>query len=160
MPKIDFTKVKDSNFILLPAGQYKAFVAEITPKVSKKKQEMWQLEYEIESGSYAGIKIRDYLVFTEMAMWKIKKTCSRCGLNVSGILNLTPEMLIDQSTIIVVDVEDYVNKYGKNAQRNKIIDMLKIDDGSVENPGDSNNFKDDFDDVPPPDDDIPPFVGE
>ena len=121
MPKVDFSKIDDvQDFSPLPAGKYPCKLVEVEEARTQYDDEMWKLRFQVASGQYAGRFIFDNLVFSEAAIKRAKLICSRMGINVSGELNLTTDMLKGRACQVTVDVEDYEDKEGKTKKRNVV----------------------------------------
>lgn len=121
MPKIDFAKVDDvHDFKPLPEGKYLCRLDNVEEASTKNGDEMWKLRFEVTSGESEGRYIFDNLVFTDPAMKRAKLVCSRLGLDVSGELDLKPEMLMDKTVVLAVGVEDYEDDQSNTKQRNVV----------------------------------------
>lgn len=119
MPKVDFSKIDDvQDFSPLPPGKYPCRLVEVEEAKTQYDDEMWKLRFQVASGPHAGRFIFDNLVFSEAALKRAKLICSRLGLDVSGELDLTTEMLKGRACQVTVDVEDYEDKEGKLKKRN------------------------------------------
>ena len=70
---------KDSGPMLLPAGDYTLLVREAEERVSSKGNPMIALE--LEPVGHQGVLIREYLVATTAAMFKIRNFCECAGLD-------------------------------------------------------------------------------
>ena len=121
MPKVDFSKIDDvQDFSPLPAGKYPCKLVEVEEARTQYDDEMGKLRFQVASGQYAGRFIFDNLVFSDAAIKRAKLICGRLGLNVSGELNLTTDMLKGRACQVTVDVEDYEDKEGKTKKRNVV----------------------------------------
>jgi len=125
MPKVDFPNIKDSNFRIVPEGEYDCELTEIEQQTSKNSNEMWQMCFEILEGEYKGVKVFDRLVFTEKALWKIKMICSRLGFDVSKELELEPDMLIGSMCKLAISSEEYEKRDGTKTKKNVITEYIK-----------------------------------
>ncbi len=121
MPKVDFSKIDDvQDFSPLPPGKYPCRLVEVEEAKTQYDDEMWKLRFQVASGPHAGRFIFDNLVFSEAAIKRAKLICSRLGLDVSGELELTPEMLKGRACQVTVDVQDYEDQEGKTKKRNVV----------------------------------------
>ncbi|MBI4377308.1 MAG: DUF669 domain-containing protein [Elusimicrobia bacterium] len=121
MPKVDFSKIDDvQDFSPLPPGKYPCRLVEVEEAKTQYDDEMWKLRFQVASGPHAGRFIFDNLVFSEAAMKRAKLICSRLGLDVSGSLDLTTELLKGRTCLVTVDVEDYEDQQGKAKKRNVV----------------------------------------
>lgn len=121
MPKIDFATVDDvHDFKPLPEGKYPCRVDNVEEASTKNGDEMWKLRFEVTSGESKGRYIFDNLVFSPAAMKRVKLFCSRLGLDVSGELDLKPEMLSNKTVVLALGVKDYEDDQGSTKQRNVV----------------------------------------
>lgn len=120
MPKIDFSKIEDSpDFTPVPEGKYLVEVVEVEELSTDKGDEQWKLKMEILEGEYCGKFIYDRLFFTDRAYPRLKLVCSRLGIDVSGEMDLEPELLNHRLVFVDVKIEDY-EKDGKTKQKNNV----------------------------------------
>jgi len=121
MPKIDFTKIEDAqDFSPIPDGKYLCKLIEIEESETQNGDEMWKLRFEVAQGDHAGRLIFDNLVFSEAAMKRVKLICSRLGVDTSGEIELTPEMLKNRECLISVLTEEYEDSEGNPKKRNVV----------------------------------------
>lgn len=121
MPKVDFSKIDDvQDFSPLPPGKYLCRLAEIEEATTHNNDEMWKLRFQVAEGRYAGRYIFDNLVFSEAALKRAKLICGRLGLDVSGSVDLSPDMLKGHACHVTVEVEDYEDQEGKARKRNVV----------------------------------------
>lgn len=121
MPKVDFSQIDDvQDFSPLPAGKYPCRLVEIEEARTQYDDEMWKLRFQVADGEHAGRFIFDNLVFSEAAMKRAKLICGRLGLDVSGKLDLTPDMLKGRSCLLTVEIEEYEDQEGKTKKRNVV----------------------------------------
>ena len=121
MPKVDFTHVDDvQDFSPLPRGKYLCRLADIEEASTKYGDEMWKLKFEVAEGERAGRFVFDNLVFSDNAMKRVKLICSRLGLDVSGELDLTPDMLLGKVAVLTVEEEEYEDNEGRTKRRNTV----------------------------------------
>jgi hypothetical protein len=108
MPKIDFSKIEDSqDYTPVPEDKYLVEVVEVEELSTDHGDEQWKLKMEILEGEYTGRFIYDRLFFTEKAYPRLKLVCGRFGIDVSGEMDLKPEMLNHKLVYVEVKVEDY-----------------------------------------------------
>ena len=120
MPRVDFSTVPEAGeYTPVPAGFYKVEVEKVDEKQSKYGDELWSVQFSITEGEHEGRKIFDNLVFSEHAMKRVKLACARLGLDVSGELDLSSEMLIGKRCQVFAEVEEYEDS-GATKERNKI----------------------------------------
>lgn len=101
----------------LPPGKYKAEIIGAEEKISSKGNPMIELSVEIQLPSgHAGPSIREYLVFSEKASWKVDEVLASCGIAVveGEPLDVTPELLIGQ--VGYVETEDETTDRGTFAR--------------------------------------------
>ena len=119
MPKINFDDVPDAeDYTPVPKGRYLCRVAEVHEDVTQSGDEMWHLWLEIAQGDHAGRFLFDNMVFSEKALKRVKLICSRLGLDVSGEIDLVPEMITDHMCWVIADVEEYEDAAGQLKRRN------------------------------------------
>jgi hypothetical protein len=121
MSVIDFSKIEDvDDFSPVPAGSYLVRVDEVKEATTQRGDEMWRLRYVIEQGAYSGRCIFDRLVFSEAALPRVKLICSRLGLDVSGELDLRPELIEGCSCVLSVEIDEYEDEEGGTKSRNVV----------------------------------------
>jgi len=121
MPKIDFANVDDlDDFTPLPDDDYLCKLAEIEEATTQSGDDLWKLRFEVVEGEYAGRYIFDNLVFSAKALKRAKLICSRLGIDVSGEVDLTPELLLNKVCILTVTTEEYEDSEGKTKKRNVV----------------------------------------
>lgn len=121
MPKVDFSKIDDvQDFSPLPPGKYPCRLVEVEEARTQYDDEMWKLRFQVASGPHAGRFIFDNLVFSEAAIKRAKLICSRLGIDVSGELDLTTEMIKGRACQVTVEVEDYEDQEGRTKKRNVV----------------------------------------
>ena len=121
MPTIDFSTVDEAaDFSPLPDGQYRCRLDQIEPDRTQYGDEMWKLRFAVEDEPFQGRFIFDNLVFSEKALGRVKLICSRLGLDVSGAVDVTPELLRHRVCLIEVESEEYVDEEGNTKKRNVV----------------------------------------
>jgi hypothetical protein len=135
MPKIDFSNISNAaDFDPLPDGQYQVKLADIETDRTKHDDVMWKLRWKVEGGEFCGRLIFDNMVFTEKAMPRVKMICACCGIDVSGELDLQPEMLLDKQVFVHVFQEQYKDDKDQEKTRNGI-PYRGYEPGPKEDPG-------------------------
>lgn len=121
MPLVKFSQIDDaSDYSPLPSGKYPCKLVHIEEKVTRKGDEMWAMEFEVESGDYKGRKIFDNIVFSEAAAKRLKLICSRLGVETSQDLHLTTDMILGKRVGIEVGIDEYEDSNGRMKQRNVV----------------------------------------
>jgi len=121
MPRINFSNVPDAGeYSPVPAGRYLCTVADIEEDTTRDNDEMWKLKLRVEYGEYKGRNIYDNMVFSQKAMSRVKLICSRFGIDVSGEVDLQPNLLIGREALVDVEVEPYTDKHGQAKERNTV----------------------------------------
>lgn len=121
MPKIDFNKVDDvQDFSPLPDGKYSCTIVGVEEGSTQYGDEMWKVRFMVDHGPHRGRCIFDNLVFSKAAMKRAKLVCSRLGLDVSGELDLKPEMIQGRRCYISVETEQYTDHEGRPKRRNVV----------------------------------------
>lgn len=121
MPKVNFPEVDSiSEFAPLPSGEYRCALAAVEMDFTRAGDEMWRLRWQVKEGDYTGRLLFDNLVFSQRAMPRAKLICASCGLDVTGEVELTPEMLMDRNVMITTIVEELEDDHGVNKVRNEI----------------------------------------
>lgn len=137
MPKIDFSKIDEvDDFSPLPDGDYLCKLAEIEEATTQHGDDLWKLRFQVLEGEHARRLIFDNMVFSAAALKRVKLICSRLGLDVSGEVELTPEMLLNKSCILTVTTEAYEDSEGKTKKRNVVpfAGYERADSGAAEAP--------------------------
>ena len=121
MPTIDFSKVEEpQEFKPLPEGRYYCQLVEIEESETLNGDEMFKLRFEVLDGEYADRIIFDNLVFSKNAMKRAKLICSKLGVDVSGEVEITPELLKDRKCYVSIQVKKYESDEGKIRERNEV----------------------------------------
>ena len=121
MPKVDFSNVEDAqDFSPLPEGKYLCQLNDIEEASTQYNDEMWKLRLEVIDGEHAGRMLFDNLVFSKAAMKRVKLICSRLGLDVSGEVDLTPELLKGRKCYVSAVTEEYQDEEGRTKRRNVV----------------------------------------
>ena len=103
MARINFNTVDDiDDFSPLPEGQYLCRLAEVEEASTQYGDDMWKIRFVVAEGASQGRYIFDNLVFSEAALKRVKLVCSRLGLDVSGEVELTPDLLRDRTCLVSV----------------------------------------------------------
>jgi hypothetical protein len=121
MPRIDFDNVESpSSFAPVPDGEYSVRVGDIEADFTRAGDEMWKLRLLIESGEHQGRILFDNLVFSPKAMPRVKLVCEACGLDTTGVVDLTPAMLLDKLARVTTYIEEYTDDHGVTKARNRV----------------------------------------
>jgi hypothetical protein len=121
MPQVDWDSTPDANdYSPLPDGTYRVTVEEVEEKQTSSGDLWWNLELRVIHGDCAGKKFWDGIFFTEKAMPRVKLVCSRLGLKVHGVVDLTPDMLVGKVAYVNVIQEDYIDKEGNTRTKNSV----------------------------------------
>jgi hypothetical protein len=121
MPRIDFSNVEDpKDFTPLPEDDYLCRVDNVEEALTGAGDEMWKVRHLVTKGEFKGRYIFDNLVFSEKALKRAKLILRCLGVDVSGEINLTPEMIKGKQAIVTVKLEDYVDDEGREKKRNRV----------------------------------------
>ena len=121
MPRIDFSNVDDvQDYSPLPAGRYLVTLTEVEEATTKYGDEMWKLRFVVDEGQCKGRYIFDNLVLSKAAQKRVKFICSRLGFDVSGVLDLTPDLIKGSRCFVSVEVEEYTDQEGETRNRNRV----------------------------------------
>jgi len=121
MPRIDFSNVQDAkNYSPLPEGTYPCQVSDVEEAFTRNADEMFKLVFEVTDGEFAGRRIFDNLVFSDAALKRAKMILSRLGVDVSGEVDLTPDMLVKKQCLVSVAIEEYLDRDGNGRTRNNV----------------------------------------
>lgn len=121
MPIVNFEEVDDAtDFSPLPDGKYVCVINDIEKTVTKSNDEMWKLKFEVCNGTYKGRIIYDNMIFSEKALPRVKAICLNMGVDVSGELDLQPDMLRGQEVCIEVFEDEYHDRDGKAKKKNSV----------------------------------------
>ena len=108
MPKIDFGKIKDlDDFSPLPKGQYECRIFEVKEARTLAGEAMFKLTLAITRGEFKGRYIFDSLFFSKKGQRRLKHVCAALGLDVSGELDVSPEVLVGRRCRVDVELEEY-----------------------------------------------------
>ena len=121
MPKIDFKNIEDAqDYEPIPEGDYTCSIANVEEASTKNGDEMWKLKLEVIEGDHEGRFLFDNLVFSDAAMKRVKFVCSRLGVDVSGEMNLTPDVLLERVCKVTTTVQEYEDEKGVRKYRNAV----------------------------------------
>ena len=123
MPEVDFSTIDEAgDFSPLPEGKYLCRLESIDDsQQTQNGDDMWRMQFKIIDGEYKKRYIWDNMVFSEKAMPRVKLICSRMGLDVSGAINLTPDLLMGRVVIIEVTTEEYTDEQDVTKKRNVVL---------------------------------------
>ena len=121
MPRIDFNTVEEAeDFSPLPEGKYLCRLQTVEKAQTQYGDEMWKLRFAVAEGPHERRYVFDNLVFSEAALKRVKLICSRLGVDVSGEVDLTPDLLIHRTCWITVDTEEYEDEDDRPKKRNVV----------------------------------------
>ena len=121
MPTIDFSKIEEAHdFTPLPEGKYLCRVLEVEESATQNGDEMYKLRFVVLEGEYTGRIVFDNLVFSKAALKRAKLICSKLGIDVSGNIEITPELLKNRKCHISVVTEEYEDDAGNIKKLNRI----------------------------------------
>ena len=149
MPECDFSSVDDArDFSPLPPGDYPCRLAAIDANErTKAGNKMWNLRFVVKEGDCQGRMIFDRISFGEAALPRVKLLCHALGLDVTGKVDLIPELLIDREVLVTVENQSYFDRReGKGKKFNKVVFAGY---SSIENSSSSDT------EVPEDEDDVP-----
>src|SRR5690348_4381414 len=90
------------RFQLLPDGEYIARVYSCVAKQSKTGNFMLELEVHVE-----GQSLKDWLVFSDAAMWKVISFCKSAGLEQAFVDKaLTEQLLVGKEVKVLIKTEE------------------------------------------------------
>lgn len=156
MPRINFNDVPEAGeFSPLPEGRYLCSVDNIEEDVTRDNDEMWKVKFRVEEGPHKGRYLFDNMVFSAKAMSRVKLICSRLGIDVSGEVDLQPNMLIGREVLIDVEIEKYTDRSNQLKERNSIpfAGYFRANGEGESAPASRSNGQQ----APPPSDDDLPF---
>ena len=100
MVRFNFDEAGDvRDFEPLPDGQYQVELADIALDQTRKGDPMWKLKFAVVDGPHAGRFVFDNLIFSKAAAPRVKLICSALGLDTSGEIDLTPELLLGRRAV-------------------------------------------------------------
>ena len=119
--RIDFSEIEEmDDFSPLPAGKYLSSLSEVEETETQSGDDMWKLRFSVEEGDHQGRYIFDNVVFSDAALKRAKLICSRLGLDTSGELDLTPELIKGRSCYVTAESEEYEDQEGNTKRRNVV----------------------------------------
>lgn len=121
MPRINFADVPEAGeYSPVPEGRYLCSVVDIDEDTTRDNDEMWSLKFRVEFGDHKGRHFYDNMVFSQKAMSRVKLICSRMGIDVSGDVDLQPNMIIGREVLVDVEIEEYRDKNNQVKERNTV----------------------------------------
>ena len=96
---------------IIPEGDYVAAFIDAEEAISQSQNEMIVVKVEILEGEYKSRGLKDYLVFTDGAKWKLAQVLVAIGIDIpEGDFELAPEDLIGKTFGIRTIEEEYNGK--------------------------------------------------
>jgi hypothetical protein len=121
MSKVNFKGIADVQaFEPLPKGTYQCKVEEVEESVTQYGDEMWNLRLVVTGGPHEGRLIFDRIVFSDAALERAKLFCYCLGLDVSGELDLTPDLIRGRTCGVRVKIEKYEDNERRTRLRNVV----------------------------------------
>lgn len=121
MPRIDFSTVEDAKgFDPVPEGTYLCRVDSIKESVTRGGDEMWALRLAIVDGPHKDRCVFDNLPFSPKGLKRVKLLCGALGLDTTGEIELTPNLLIGRTCRVEVNLEEYVDEKGQTKETNTV----------------------------------------
>ena len=112
MPVVNFPEVDEAqDFSPLPEGEYLCGIASIdADKHTAAGDEMWELRLIVEDGDCRGRSLFDRISFGSAALPRVKLLCGQLGIDVTGSLDIQPELLIGRAVYVTVATQSYEDK--------------------------------------------------
>jgi len=110
----------DDFSIPVPEDTYLCRVKEVEETKARTGVLMWKLQLKILETEYQERVVFDNLVFTPKALPRVRLFCDALGLDTTGEVLLTPDMVKGKTCQVVVRIEEYENDYGQNVRRNVV----------------------------------------
>ena len=110
MALVTFTGEEKSGsaFTVAPAGRYQASVYDAEEMTSSKGDQMFKVTWEIISGEHEGLRIFDYLVLNDKALYSVRKCVEALGLEyVKGVPIELGNNLVGRECEIDVKIGQY-----------------------------------------------------
>ena len=124
MPRVDFSNVGDvADFSPIPDGEYLVRLVDIETDATRSGDEMWKLRLQVEGGEHDGRLLFDNLVFSAKAMSRVKLICASFGLDVSGTIDVEPELLLDKRAMVSTYQEEYEDDRGQQEKQRHVPGM-------------------------------------
>jgi hypothetical protein len=119
----DFSTVEDvQSFVSVPEGTYLCRIAEVRERTTREGAPLWSFRLEVAEGDYAGrTGAWDSLSWSERGLSRVKQVLARLGFDVSGMVNITPDDLLDlqvQAELVIEEREDPVS--GRRVERMRV----------------------------------------
>lgn len=113
----------------LPSGGYNARIAKIEEKKSQAGNMYLSFEFNVtDNGSYKNRKIWESFPLTENALWKLKQVLDAVGVDTSGEVDFSPQLVMGRELHLEVDVEESTMN-GK--PRNRVTRISEAKDSEV-----------------------------
>jgi len=133
MRTVDFSRVKDADeYTPVPEGRYPVEVEDVEEDVNKNGDDLLKLRLRVIDGEHAGAAIFDRLFFTERALPRVKLVLKALGIEPTGSIEVTPELLRGRKCIVDVIIESYTKSDGSEGRSNAVpfAGYHKVDEGS------------------------------
>jgi len=143
--KINFDEVETGGggFAPIPDGNYLVKIESIhSGRQTRAGDEMWGLELVVTDGDYQGRKIFDNLVFSQKALWRVKMTCSRFGVPLTGEVEIADIIPRLQGRKAWADVfsEEYNGKTNNRVRDYSVADITEAASAVADIPADDLPF--------------------
>lgn len=111
--KIDFSNIDEvQDFSPIPNGRYLCEIIGIEETSTRNGDAMWKIQLEVSSGEYEGRCLFDNLVFSEKCLGRVKLFWASIGLDVSGEVDVTPDLAECRTCNVEVGTEEYKDAVG------------------------------------------------
>ena len=121
MPRLNFSTVGDvDDFTPVEEDTYLCRLENVEEASTQFGDPLWKLRWIIAQGPNKGRIVFDNVAFSAAALKRVKLLCNSLGLDVSGEVDLTPEMLTDRTCLVTVDIEEYQDNQG-NTKRTNVV---------------------------------------
>lgn len=102
-PVLTEEQAQKERYNLLPDGEYEAYAAKVTHRVSPAGNNMFEVLWHVFGKSGQPVEVKDFLVFTTKMMWKVIHCADSCGIIKDyEEKKLTPELLQGQNSRVLI----------------------------------------------------------
>lgn len=119
---LDLSQIEDAeDFSPIPDGEYLCVLDEVEETTTRESaDDMWKLKWKVAEGPCENRVIFDQIIFSERGLKRVKLVLRRIGLDVSGRLELSPEMIQGAVAYVTVHTEEYRKSDGSTARANRV----------------------------------------
>jgi len=121
--QVDFSAVQNvDSFVSIPEGAYVCKIAEVRPGLTREGSPRWAIRLDVVEGDFAGrVAGWDGLVWSERGLPRVKEFLQRLGFDVSGLVDLDPQDLVERRILA-----QFVTEEREDPTTGRVIARLRV----------------------------------